>query len=63
MRRRRSRSSTQFANAFPKEVFEDRKYEGIDDERPVFIIGMPRSGSTLVEQILSSHPESMGLAR
>jgi tetratricopeptide (TPR) repeat protein len=46
--------------AFPKEVFEDRKYEGINDERPVFIIGMPRSGSTLVEQILSSHPDVYG---
>jgi tetratricopeptide (TPR) repeat protein len=28
--------------------------------RPVFIIGMPRSGTTLVEQILSSHPEVFG---
>nr|WP_247718241.1 sulfotransferase [Qipengyuania proteolytica] len=27
------------------------------DERPVFIVGMPRSGTTLVERILSSHPE------
>ena len=26
------------------------------DERPVFIVGMPRSGTTLVEQILDSHP-------
>jgi hypothetical protein len=26
------------------------------EERPVFIVGMPRSGTTLVEQILSSHP-------
>ncbi len=46
--------------AFPKEVFEDRKFQGLDDERPVFIIGMPRSGSTLVEQILSSHPDIYG---
>lgn len=29
-------------------------------ELPVFIIGMPRSGTTLVEQILSSHPEVFG---
>lgn len=30
--------------------------------RPIFIVGMPRSGSTLVDQILSSHPDvaSMG---
>jgi tetratricopeptide (TPR) repeat protein len=46
--------------AFPKEAFENRKFEGIADERPVFIIGMPRSGSTLVEQILSSHPGVFG---
>jgi len=28
----------------------------LDDDLPVFIVGMMRSGSTLVEQILSSHP-------
>jgi tetratricopeptide (TPR) repeat protein len=28
----------------------------VDDETPVFILGMPRSGTTLVEQIVSSHP-------
>jgi Flp pilus assembly protein TadD len=27
-----------------------------EDELPVFIVGMPRSGTTLVEQILSAHP-------
>lgn len=46
--------------AFPKEIFEKRKYEGLDDDRFVFIVGMPRSGSTLVEQILSSHPDVYG---
>ena len=29
--------------------------------RPIFVIGMPRSGSTLVEQILASHPRAQGL--
>lgn len=29
-------------------------------ESPIFIMGMPRSGSTLVEQILSSHPDVFG---
>ena len=47
-------------DAFPKEIFENRKFAGLDDERPVFIVGMPRSGSTLVEQILSSHPQVYG---
>lgn len=31
-----------------------------DGPRPVFIVGLPRSGSTLVEQILASHPEIEG---
>ncbi|HUE79951.1 MAG TPA: tetratricopeptide repeat protein [Sphingomicrobium sp.] len=46
--------------AFTKERFENRPFAGIEDERPVFIIGMPRSGSTLVEQIISSHPDIYG---
>ncbi len=29
---------------------------GVASNRPIFIVGMPRSGSTLVDQILSSHP-------
>ena len=31
-----------------------------DSERPVFVIGMPRSGTTLAEQILGSHPQAAG---
>ena len=46
--------------AFPKGAFKDRKFVGLGDERPTFIVGMPRSGSTLVEQILSSHPDVFG---
>jgi Tfp pilus assembly protein PilF len=34
--------------------------QGAPSNRPIFIIGMPRSGSTLVEQILSTHPEVHG---
>lgn len=30
------------------------------ERRPIFIIGMPRSGTTLLEQILASHPEVFG---
>ncbi len=29
--------------------------------RPIFVVGMPRSGSTLIEQILASHPRVQGL--
>jgi tetratricopeptide (TPR) repeat protein len=31
-----------------------------ESRRPVFIVGMPRSGTTLTEQILASHPEAFG---
>ncbi len=30
-------------------------------EIPIFIIGMPRSGTTLIEQILASHPKTTGM--
>lgn len=33
---------------------------GVSDETPVFIIGMMRSGTTLMEQILASHPQVAG---
>ncbi|MBI2977694.1 MAG: tetratricopeptide repeat protein, partial [Rhodospirillales bacterium] len=34
--------------------------KGLMDERPIFIVGMPRSGTSLVEQILSSHSRVLG---
>jgi tetratricopeptide (TPR) repeat protein len=33
---------------------------GLDAELPVFVVGMPRSGTTLTEQILASHPQVRG---
>ncbi len=34
---------------------------GLDAREPVFIVGVPRSGTTLVEQILASHPQAVGV--
>lgn len=34
---------------------------GSSSEQPVFVFGLPRSGTTLVEQILASHPHAAGL--
>ncbi|MBX9579753.1 MAG: tetratricopeptide repeat protein [Gemmataceae bacterium] len=33
---------------------------GLDSDRPVFVVGLPRSGTTLVEQVLASHPRVHG---
>lgn len=33
---------------------------GEPDERPVFVLGMPRSGTSLVEQIIAAHPDAAG---
>jgi hypothetical protein len=35
--------------------FAERKDWGVDDPSPIFVLGLPRSGSTLIEQILASH--------
>lgn len=40
-----------------EELFSRFRECGFNSRRPIFIIGMPRSGSTLVEQILSRHPD------
>jgi tetratricopeptide (TPR) repeat protein len=42
------------------DFLEERKGFGIESDLPVFIVGMPRSGTTLVEQIVSSHPLACG---
>ncbi|TLY50459.1 MAG: tetratricopeptide repeat protein [Gammaproteobacteria bacterium] len=40
---------------FTREFFAARDRQGAPDPDPIFIVGLPRSGSTLVEQILASH--------
>jgi Flp pilus assembly protein TadD len=32
----------------------------VSSDKPVFIVGMPRSGTTLVEQIIAAHPQAYG---
>lgn len=39
---------------------KDKEGSGFTDPSPIFILGMPRSGTSLVEQILISHPEVSG---
>ena len=40
---------------FTAEFFAERAGQGCDAPDPIFIVGLPRSGSTLIEQILASH--------
>jgi tetratricopeptide (TPR) repeat protein len=46
--------------AYSPAQFERVRGFGLDSERPVFVVGMLRSGTTLVEQILASHPAVHG---
>ncbi len=43
-----------------REFFEQRQDFGHDDPSPIFIVGLPRAGSTLLEQILASHSQVEG---
>jgi len=66
--KRAKRLKTKFSHEF----FSERAGSGCDAPDPIFIVGMPRSGSTLLEQILSCHsavegtmelPDIMTMAR
>lgn len=45
---------------FTRELINSKSGSGDPSRQPIFILGMPRSGTTLVEQILASHPEVYG---
>jgi tetratricopeptide (TPR) repeat protein len=45
---------------FSRELFASSAALGASDETPVLVLGMPRSGTTLVERIVSSHPKVAG---
>ena len=45
---------------YSKRFFRDRQGWGFQSDVPVFIVGMPRSGTPLTEQILAAHPDVFG---
>ncbi len=47
---------------FDRKLLESRQGQGHSSNEPIFIIGLPRSGSTLLEQILASHSQVEGTA-
>jgi Tfp pilus assembly protein PilF len=56
-----SRTVDRCIERFTVDAFEER-VGGCDAPDPIFIVGLPRAGSTLVEQILSSHSQVEGTA-
>ncbi len=48
---------------FDRSFFQQQASHGLAEQerRPIFIVGMPRSGTSLVEQVLASHAEVEGL--
>ena len=48
------------AETFNANFFAARGGFGVASKRPLFIVGMPRSGTSLAEQILASHPSVFG---
>ncbi len=47
-------------DAFTPALFERLAGAGLETRRPIFIVGMPRSGTTLIEQVLASHRDVYG---
>lgn len=47
---------------FSKPLLDHYRGVGAPEEGPIFVVGLQRSGSTLIEQILASHPDIEGTA-
>lgn len=59
--RRVMRTIVTNVHAVDADAIAKRSNQGYDSTAPIFIVSMPRAGSTLVEQMLASHPGVMGL--
>lgn len=53
-------SFSHIKKVYTKDLIESFEGQGYDSDCPIFIVGMPRSGTTLTEQIISSHPDVFG---
>lgn len=55
-----NRRFDRYCNTFALERLPRLSRSTVQDETPLFVVGMPRSGTSLVEQILDSHPDVAG---
>ena len=46
---------------FTPELIAERRGIGVSDPRMIYVVGMPRSGTTLLERLLASHPQIMSV--
>ena len=54
------RLNTSLIESFSAERLRAMPRSTVESDLPIFIVGMPRSGTSLIEQILASHPEVFG---
>ena len=59
-RQSRTRWAEDMRRAYTREVLSASSAGASDSARPVLVVGMPRSGTSLVEQIIASHPAVTG---
>ena len=59
-REARTRFVDDMIRSYTRETLLARREGASDSRRPVFVVGMPRSGTSLVEQIIASHPSAKG---
>lgn len=50
----------ELTEVFTREFLAEHENKGYPSDAPIFIVGLPRSGSTLIEQILASHSQVEG---
>jgi tetratricopeptide (TPR) repeat protein len=53
-------STDELISIFTSDFINSLKGSGDSSELPIFVLGMPRSGTTLTEQIIASHPKVYG---
>ena len=59
-RKQRSQLIDQLIRVYSRESISNVGVAGSSSAKPVFVVGMPRSGTSLAEQIIASHPAAYG---